>query len=108
MQPQLRQLQPNDRVVRQNPFTAVFGKQRQRLGPIGLFVQHLDRPAPRQFLRVVDLAEVKNVLLNYPPAGDAFALDHAELAMPLAVLLANLLPQKHGGAALFTDRPTGK
>ncbi len=48
------------------------------------------------------------MLLNDPPAGYALVLDDAEVAMPLAVLLANLLPQKHGGAALFTDRPPGK
>ena len=48
------------------------------------------------------------MLLNDPPAGDALVFDDAEVAMPLAVLLANLLPQKHGGAALFTDRPPGK
>jgi hypothetical protein len=60
---QLRQLQPDDRGVRQSLRAAVLGKQRQRLRPIGLLVQHLDRPTPRKFLRVVDLAEVKNVLL---------------------------------------------
>jgi hypothetical protein len=103
--PQLRQLQPNDRGVRQSPLASVFGKQRQGLRSIGRFVQHLNRPAPRQFLRVVDLAEVKNVVLNDPPASNALVLDDAEVAMPLAVLLANLVPQKHAGAALFTDRP---
>ena len=107
-QPQLRQLQPNDRGVRHDPFAAVFGKQRQRLRPVGLFVQHLNRPAPRQLLRVVDLAEMKNMLLNDPPAGDAPVFDDAEVAMPLAVLLANLAAQKHDGAASFTDRAPGK
>ena len=65
------------------------GKQRQSLRPIGRFVEHLDRTAPRQLLGIVDLAEVKHLLLNDPPAGDALVFDDAEVAMPLAVLLAN-------------------
>jgi hypothetical protein len=107
-EPQLRQLQPNDRRVRQRPRAAVFGKQRQSLRPIDFFVQHIDRPAPRQFLRVVDLAEVKNMLLNDPPARNALAFDNAPIAMPLAVLLANLLTQKHADPAFFTNRQPGK
>ena len=41
-QPQLRQLQPNDRGVRQQPFAAIFGKQRQRARP-----RRPLRPTPR-------------------------------------------------------------
>ena len=80
--PESRQLQPNDRCVRHNLRTAVLGKQRQRLRPVGLLVQHLDRPPPSQFLRVVDLAEMENVLLNDPPASNTFVLDDAPIAMP--------------------------
>jgi hypothetical protein len=104
----LRQLQPNDRGVRQNLRAAVFGKQRQGRRSIGRFVHHLDRPPPRQFLRVVDLAEVKNMLLNDPSASNALVFDDAPVAMPLAVLLANLGAQKHDGAAFFTNPAPGK
>jgi hypothetical protein len=103
-EPQLRQLQPNDRGVRQSPRATVFGKQRQRLRPIGLSVHDLDRPTPRKFLRVVDLAEMKNMLLNDPTASNALVFDHAPIAVSLAVLLANLVAQKHDSTALFTDR----
>jgi hypothetical protein len=103
-QPQLGQLQPNDRGIRQNPFTTILGKQRQRLRSILRFVQHLDRPAPSQLLRVVDLAEMKHVFLHHAPVRDALVLDDAPIAMPLAVLVANpVVAQKHGGAALFTN-----
>ena len=54
------------------------------------------------------LAEVKNGLLNDPPASNTLVLDNAIVAMPLAVLLANPVTQKHGGAALFTNRPPAK
>jgi hypothetical protein len=48
---------------------------------------------------------MKNMLLNDAPAGDALVLDNAEVA---DAALPSFLPQKHDGAALFTDRPPGK
>src|SRR5208337_2892072 len=107
-QPQRGQLQANDRGVRHNPFAAILGKQRQRLRSIDLLVHHLDRSAPSQCLRVVDLAQMKDMLLHDASARDALVLDDAPIAMPLAVLLANLVAQKHDGSALFTDPPPGK
>jgi hypothetical protein len=46
---------------------------------------------------------MKHVLLNDATVGDTLVLDDAKVAMPLAVLVANLVAQKHSGAALFTD-----
>src|SRR5271167_1871332 len=102
------QLQPNDRGVRQNPFAAILRKQRQCLRPIVPVLQHLDRLAPSQFLRAVDLAEIQNVLLNDTPTGDTLVLDNAPVAMFLAVLPANLVAQKHAGADLSANRPPWK
>src|SRR6202040_1613223 len=62
-QPQLRQLDADNRRVRQQSFTAVLRKQRQRAGLRRAVLQYRDRPPPRQFLRVVDLAEVQHVPL---------------------------------------------
>jgi hypothetical protein len=107
-QAKLRQPQPNDRGVRQKAFGAIFGKQRQRLRMIRGFVQHLDGAPPRQLLRVVDLAQMQHMLLDDASACDAFVLDDAPVAMPLAVLDANLVAQEHSGTALFTDRAPRK
>jgi hypothetical protein len=54
-------------------------------------------------LRIVDLAQMQHMLLDDTAARDAFVLDNAPIAMLLAVLVANLVAQKHGGEALFTD-----
>jgi len=62
----------------------------------------------RQFLQVAELAEVKNVLLNQPPAGDAPVFDDAEVAMPPAIVPPNLGAPEHDGSASFTDRPPRK
>ena len=51
---------------------------------------------------------MQHMLLHNASARDALVLDHAPVAMPLAVLVANLMAQKHGGAALFTDRAMRK
>jgi hypothetical protein len=60
-------------------------------------VQDLDRLAPGQFLRGVDLAEIQHVSLNNTPAADALVLDKAPGAVLLAVLPANLGAQEHDG-----------
>ena len=55
--------------VRQSRLAAILGKQRQRLRPIDLLVQHLDRFPPRELLRGVDLAEVSTCrCTTRPPA----------------------------------------
>src|SRR5208337_1067021 len=99
-----RELQPNDRGVGQQPLAAIFGKQRQSLRSIRRLVQHLDRTAPCEFLRAVDLAQMQHMLLHDTSARNALVLDDAPIAMPLAVLVANLVAQKHGGAPSFTNR----
>jgi hypothetical protein len=83
-EPQLRQLDPDDRRVCQQPFAAVFGKQRQRPQSCLAAPQNLDRPPPRQLLRTVDLAQIQHVPLHYAAAGDPRVLDNAPVAMLLA------------------------
>jgi hypothetical protein len=51
---------------------------------------------------------MQHMLLNNAPARYALVLNHAPIAMPLAVLVANLVAQKHGGEELFTDRAPRK
>src|SRR5467141_4339506 len=99
-QPQLRQLDADDRNVRQQSFTAVLRKQRQRAGLRGAILQYRDRPPPRQFLRVVDLAEVQHVPLHHAPPGDPRVLDNAPVAVLLAILPANFAAQERDGRQL--------
>jgi hypothetical protein len=93
---QLRQAQPHDRVVRQHPVTAILRKQRQRSRLGSAVLQDLDRLAPRQLLRRVDLAEIQHRTLHDPPTAHAAVLDKAPVAVFLAVLPANRVAQKHG------------
>src|SRR6202022_489830 len=97
---QFRQLDADDRGVRQQPFTAVLRKQRQRARLRGAVLDHRDRPPPRQFLRVVDLAQVQHVPLHHSPAADPRVLDNAPVAVLLAILPANLAAQEHDGRQL--------
>ena len=80
-QTQFRQSDADDRGVRQQPLDAIFRKQRQGPRPRGASLQNLDRPPPRQFLRIVDLAQIQHVPLHHTPAGDAGVLDNAPVAL---------------------------
>jgi hypothetical protein len=96
-QPYLRQLQPDNRTVRQQPFAAILRKQRQRARLRRPGFHHLDRAPPCQFLGRVDLAQIQNVALHHPPASNAPVLHHAPAAVLLAILPANLRTQEHDG-----------
>jgi len=87
-EPQRRQLDADDRCVRQQPFAAVFGKQRQRPRSRRALLQNLDRSPPSQLLRIVDLAQVQHVPLHHAPARNPRVLDNAPVAMLLAILPA--------------------
>src|SRR5699024_3013630 len=76
-QPQRRQLQPDNRGVRQDPFAAVLRKQRQAARARALLIKNLDGLAPRHLLRAVDFTQVENMLLNDPAPRDALVLDNA-------------------------------
>jgi hypothetical protein len=103
-QSQFRKFDPDDGGVRQQPFAPVFGKQRQGSRP-GLAIRHdLDRPPPRQFLRIVDLAEVQHVALHHPPTGYARVPNNAPAAVLLAILPANFRAQEHDGRQLSAHR----
>jgi hypothetical protein len=56
----------------------------------GAVLHHRDRPPPRQFLRVVDLAQIQHVPLHHAPAGDPRVLDDAPVAVLLAILRRTL------------------
>src|SRR5580765_2174507 len=98
----MRQPQTNDGGVRQRPFAAILGKQRQHPWLRAAFVKHLNRLAPRQLLRVVDLAEVKHMPLHHAPVSHALVLDNAEVAVLLAILLPNHLAQEHAAELAAT------
>jgi hypothetical protein len=104
-QPHLRQLQPYDRGVRQHPVATIFRKQRQGSRSVGALFQDLNRLAPRQFLRGVDLAQIQHVPLQHASAAHALVLDKAPVAVLLAVLLANRGAQKHDGNRLCRESP---
>jgi hypothetical protein len=63
-------------------------------------IDQLDRPPPRQFLRVVDLTQLQHVPLHHAPAADPRVLDNAPVAVLLAILLANFAAQEHDGRQL--------
>jgi len=74
---------------------AILGKQRHLPRPRPA-LHRLDRAAPGRALAVVDLAEIKNVTLNHPAAADPDVLDHAPVAVLLAVLEASFAAHEHG------------
>src|SRR5260370_10684685 len=70
-------------------------------------LENRDRPAPRQFLRVVDLAQVQHVPLRHASPGDPRVLDNAPVAVLLAILPANFAAQEHDGRQLSAhSRPS--
>src|SRR5262249_19300752 len=89
-QPHSHQPAADDRGVRQQPPDAVFWKQRQCPRPPRAILQTLDRPPPRHFLRIVDLAQIQHVPLHHAPAGDPRILDNAPVAMLFAILRRTL------------------
>ena len=108
-QAKLGKLHADNRAIRQKSFATVLGKQRQRLRMLAALLEDFNRFAPRPFLAVVDLAQIKHVALHHAPAtADALVLHHAEITVDLAVLLANQGAQKHDGRELSTDRGTRK
>ena len=50
LEPQLRELQAHDRLVRHHPLAAILGKQRERSWRLRRLVQHFDRAAPGELL----------------------------------------------------------
>ena len=79
------------------PEGATFlGKQRHLPRPRLAALHHIDRAAPRRTLAVVDLAQIDNMVLNHPAAADSDVLDHASIAVPLAVLEASFAAYEHG------------
>jgi len=105
-QPRLRESDPDDpRVtpgdgVRQQPLAAVFGKQRQRPRAGLAILENLNRPPPRQLLRIVDLAQLQHVALHHAAVGNPRVFNNAPVAMLLAILPANLETQEHDGREL--------
>ena len=87
MQLQSFEFQPNDRLIRQHTLAAILGKQqvRARRRPRPTIVQHLDRFAPGELLRGVDLAQIQHVPLHHATARDSAALYDAPIMVQLAV-----------------------
>src|SRR5271157_1551974 len=96
--PHLRQTQA-DHVAVFDERAVILGEQGERPRPTGVLVKHFDRLAPRLGLGGVDLAEVEDVTLNHPPAGEALALDDAPVEIRLPVL-----PQEHRSKEFDTSR----
>ena len=87
-----------------SPSTRSSAKQRQGPRPRGASLQNLDRPPPRQFLRIVDLAQVQHVALYDAPAGYPRVFNNAPVAVLLAILPANFGAQEHNGRELYAHR----
>ena len=74
----------------------ILGEQRDLSGLLAVFVERLDRPAPRRALGIVDLAQIQHMPLHRAAARHPAVLHDAPVAVLLAVLPANLVAQKHG------------
>jgi len=81
-----------DRVARK---VAVFRKQAQLSEPLLALIEDFQRLAPRGLLAVVDLAQVQHAALSHLPGAQAPVLDHAEIAMLLAVFVPPVRFQMH-------------
>src|SRR5208282_5383204 len=73
----------------------IFRKQRQGPRSVDAVFQHLNRLAPRQLLRGIDLPEIQHVPLHHATTAHALVLNKAPGAVLLAVLPANLSAQEH-------------
>lgn len=72
-----------------------LGEQRHLPGLGRAVGEHRNAAAPRRLLAIVDLAKIENVTLNDAATAYPQALDHAPVAMALAVLVPGLAAQKH-------------
>ncbi len=97
-QPQLGELQPDDRGVGQHPLAAVFREQRQGARRRRSFLEDGDRLAPSQFLRIVDLAQVQQRPLHHTASAYPAILHDAPVTVLFAVLLALGVTEKHDAA----------
>ena len=100
---ELLDVDPNRLAVQFRGF-AIIGKQRHRRRST-IPLQHLDGPAPRRPLAVVDLTQVQHLALNHTPVAVAAVLHHAPVAVLLAVLEASLGAHEHGAIACPNHTP---
>ena len=66
----------------------ILGEQRELLRLLPAFVKHLDGLAPRRFLTVIDLTQIKHMPLDHPAPCGAAAFHNAPVAMLFAILEA--------------------
>ena len=97
--PQLQRLQLDPHHLAVQLRRLPVGREQRHGLAVRAAAQHLDRPAPRRPLAVVDLAEVQHLALHHPAVRAAAVLHHAPVAVLLAVLEASLGAQEHGPEA---------
>jgi len=102
-QPHLGEPQADD-VVALGNLAAILGEQGERARAPSVPVEHFDRLSPGFGLGGVDLAEVKQVALDHPSAGEALVLDDAPVEMRLPVLPPLGLSQEHRDSKFATSR----
>jgi hypothetical protein len=91
-QPAQLDLQTVDGILRNRP---VIRKQTDLLALAPLLVKDLNALAPRLLLLIVDLAQIQHRALRLLSARQTPVLYHAEIAMRLAVFLAERAAQEH-------------
>ena len=79
---------------------AIPGKERHLPRLRTLLVEPLQNPAPRLFLAIVDLTQIKHRALDDPASGAAPVFHNGPIPVFLAVLLPLGVAQKHDGFAL--------
>src|SRR5450631_2097112 len=95
----------NDGCIACDRLASILRKQRQRSCTAGVYVEHLDRLAPRCRLRGVDLAEIQHMPLHHSSAIETLVLHHVPVVVRLAVLLSLGAAQNHDAANLSAPRP---
>ena len=76
---------------------AIFREQGDLRHPPRTLIESLKSPAPLRLLPVGDLAQVQNLPLNGLATAHAAVLNHAPIAVLLAVLDSSLRPYEHAG-----------
>ena len=73
----------------------INGMRRQRPRLARAVLEHFERAAPSQLLRVVDLAEIQHLPLHHLATGAALVLNDVPVAMLFAVFEASVESQEH-------------
>ena len=100
---ELLDVDPDRLAVQFRGFASIGEKRHRRRSTIPL--QHLDGPAPRRPLAVVDLTQIQHLTLNHTPVAVAAVLHHAPVPVLFAVFETSLGAHEQGAIACPNHTP---